>query len=336
MTPGMTPLAGRGAPRPVEPPLARHRLFATRDLDEARARIAQQFCDHFLGLTHRSGTLDVRYNTAAIGESVSLNYLRYGDEVRITPGRFGSFFLVQIPLAGSAHVRVGETAVASDRRVASIGSPTEPVDMVWSDGCEQLLVYIRRSAIEDLVAPAPGQRLPVVFQPRLDLRSPKGAAWLGLVRLALADVESGGQLFTSELVASHFEHVLMASLLAAQANTRPPAPQRRVGSRAVRQVLELMETSPEVPWRLAELAAHAGVSARALQEGFRRELGVAPMTQLRRIRLRRAHGDLTSPNGAVDSVAAVAARWGFGHLGRFAQAYRVEYDESPSQTLARY
>lgn len=334
--PGMTLPSGRDAARPAEPPLAAHRLFETRDLDEARARIAHQFCDHYLGLTNRAGRLDVQYNTVALGPSVSLNYLRYGDEVRITPGRFDSFFLVQIPLAGTAHVTVGGMSVDSDRRVASVGSPTEPVDMVWSDGCAQLLVYIRRRAIEELAAPAPGRPFPVVFQPGLDLRSAKGAAWRNLVQLALDDVESGGGLFTSELVASHFEHALVTGLLAAQANNRTArGSQRRIGSRAVRQVLEAMEASPEVPWRLAELAAHAGVSARALQEGFRRELGVTPMSQLRRIRLRRAHDDLARPSSGADSVASVAARWGFGHLGRFAQAYRVEYDELPSQTLAR-
>jgi AraC-like DNA-binding protein len=33
------------------------------------------------------------------------------------------------------------------------------------------------------------------------------------------------------------------------------------------------------------------------------------------------------------SVAEVAARWGFSHLGRFAAAYRKRYGESPSHTL---
>jgi transcriptional regulator GlxA family with amidase domain len=29
----------------------------------------------------------------------------------------------------------------------------------------------------------------------------------------------------------------------------------------------------------------------------------------------------------------VAARWGFGHPGRFAGAYRARYGRSPSETL---
>lgn len=322
------------AVRASDTALAGYELFATHDLDEARSRIASQFCDHYLGLNSRVGALDVAYRTAAIGDGVSLNYLRYGDEVRITPGRFNDFFLVQIPLAGTATVRVGDMTVASDPAHASIGSPTEPVDMVWSDGCEQLLVYIRRALIEDALSPEPGCRTPVVFDPMLDLTSAAAAAWWALIRLAVADVESDRPTLTSALVANHFEHTIISALLAAQPHTSSAAP-ARVGARAVRQVLALIEARPEVPWRLAELAAHAGVSARALQEGFRSELGSTPMTQLRRVRLGRARRDLARMDGASASVADIAARWGFSHLGRFAEAYRLEYRELPSQTLRR-
>jgi AraC-like DNA-binding protein len=37
--------------------------------------------------------------------------------------------------------------------------------------------------------------------------------------------------------------------------------------------------------------------------------------------------------GADTTVTAVALRWGFGHLGRFAVAYRRKYGRSPSDTL---
>ena len=35
------------------------------------------------------------------------------------------------------------------------------------------------------------------------------------------------------------------------------------------------------------------------------------------------------------TVAAVAARWGFGHPGRFATAYRARFGEPPGTTLHR-
>ena len=59
------------------------------------------------------------------------------------------------------------------------------------------------------------------------------------------------------------------------------------------------------------------------------------LEHLRRIRLDRARRSLLVADPASVSVADVAARWGFFHLGRFAEAYRALYQEPPSRTLAR-
>jgi AraC-like DNA-binding protein len=60
------------------------------------------------------------------------------------------------------------------------------------------------------------------------------------------------------------------------------------------------------------------------------------MAQLRDARLSAARQDLLDgdpTNGAT--VAEIARRWGFAHLGRFARAYRDAYGETPAQTLRR-
>jgi AraC-like DNA-binding protein len=56
------------------------------------------------------------------------------------------------------------------------------------------------------------------------------------------------------------------------------------------------------------------------------------MEFLRDVRLERVHQELADA-GADITVTAVALRWGFGHLGRFAVAYRRKYGRSPSDTL---
>ncbi|RNL82206.1 helix-turn-helix domain-containing protein [Halostreptopolyspora alba] len=106
-------------------------------------------------------------------------------------------------------------------------------------------------------------------------------------------------------------------------------------SRTVREVLELIEMEPERPWRVADLARHASVATRTLQEAFRRELGISPLEQLRRTRMERVRRDLVAGDPRWTSVTEVAARWGFFHGGRFAQTYRATYREPPSHTLAR-
>lgn len=47
-----------------------------------------------------------------------------------------------------------------------------------------------------------------------------------------------------------------------------------------------------------------------------------------------AHRDLRAADPASgDTVAAIAARWGFLHAGRFSIGYRETYGCSPSDTL---
>ncbi|MEV6492897.1 helix-turn-helix domain-containing protein, partial [Actinoplanes sp. NPDC051633] len=69
--------------------------------------------------------------------------------------------------------------------------------------------------------------------------------------------------------------------------------------------------------------------------GFRRHLGDTPMAYLQQVRLQRAHDDLVAADPNTDTVSAIAHRWGFAHLGRFALSYRARYQETPSQTLRK-
>ena len=84
-----------------------------------------------------------------------------------------------------------------------------------------------------------------------------------------------------------------------------------------------------------ELATEVHLSTRALQEGFQRDLATTPMTYLRQLRLHGVRADLADASRGRSSgaVTAVASRWGFVHLGRFAQQYRQLFGECPSRTL---
>ena len=114
--------------------------------------------------------------------------------------------------------------------------------------------------------------------------------------------------------------------LAAGRPARPlPAPVRRAKA--------FIEAHAGEAVVLADIAQAARLSPRGLQYAFRASTGRTPMQYLRRVRLDAARVDLRSADPSVDTVAAVAARWGFSNLGRFAAMYRAEFGESPSTTL---
>lgn len=61
---------------------------------------------------------------------------------------------------------------------------------------------------------------------------------------------------------------------------------------------------------------------------------MAPTAWLRMRRLNLARQALLRARPGETTVADVAMRYSFWHLGRFAEAYRTLFLESPSQTLA--
>jgi transcriptional regulator GlxA family with amidase domain len=115
-----------------------------------------------------------------------------------------------------------------------------------------------------------------------------------------------------------------------QALAAPAEPGRPA---AVRDAMDIIEAGPHLPLTTSTLAKQCHVSVRTLQEGFQRHLGMSPMAYVRVVRLRRAHRDLRAADPTRSTVAAIAHRWGFTHLGRFATAHQTTYGQTPLQAL---
>ncbi|MOA56324.1 transcriptional regulator EutR [compost metagenome] len=62
---------------------------------------------------------------------------------------------------------------------------------------------------------------------------------------------------------------------------------------------------------------------------------MAPTQWLRLRRLNSARRELLSRTHLQSTVAEVAMRWSFWHLGRFSSSYRALFKELPSDTLKR-
>ncbi|MFJ8160358.1 helix-turn-helix transcriptional regulator [Streptomyces sp. NPDC096136] len=105
-------------------------------------------------------------------------------------------------------------------------------------------------------------------------------------------------------------------------------------SDTLRRAVAFIENNADSDIGLADIAGSVPVTPRALQYAFARHAGTTPLAYLRRVRLAQVHAELRAadPAGPV-TVTEVAARWRFGHAGRFAAAYREVYGAAPSQTL---
>ena len=89
------------------------------------------------------------------------------------------------------------------------------------------------------------------------------------------------------------------------------------------------------PLSVAELRTLVGCSGHQLRLALQRHCGAGPKQYILRVRLEAARVELARGAARPCTVTAVATRYGFTELGRFAVRYRQVFGERPSDTLRR-
>jgi AraC-like DNA-binding protein len=152
---------------------------------------------------------------------------------------------------------------------------------------------------------------------------------------AIGAVESRSNAFIGGEAAHGLEQQLIAALVESLSKGSPievMAAARQHQDLAVR-FEALLETQPERYFGSAEICTLLGVSARGLRICCEEQLGMGPTEYLRRRRMQLVHRMLRTGGSDAASISAVARRYGFRSLGRFASNYRAHFGELPSATL---
>ncbi|MCW2653338.1 MAG: AraC family transcriptional regulator [Mycobacterium sp.] len=183
----------------------------------------------------------------------------------------------------------------------------------------------------------PGQApLPIRFSSFAPVHAAAAQRWKDTVTY-VKDVVLADPIFATPLVLGPVSRLLAAVTLSTFPNTATagPSPHDRKDHHPVllRRAIEFIESNVAQDIALADIAEAVHVTPRAVQYTFRRHLDTTPLQYLRRLRLHYAHQDLLVAGGRQDTVTAIAARWGFMHIGRFAVLYHQTYRQSPHTTL---
>jgi AraC-like DNA-binding protein len=318
-------------------PFGGFRVARTSDFDEAQDAMQAVFLPLRMRLLEPAGSLELGLNATQVGE-VTVSYVRLGQDVQVDTAEAQNYH-VNLPFSGGTYSRSGRLErVRSTPRRAAVFMPGQPAQIEWQAGCAQFCLMFPRHALHReleamLDRPLPA---PIAFAPAMDVTSGAGRGWVDVLRLIERQTGYRRGLLEHPLAVGNLQRLLVQGLLLAQphnytedlAQPSPPA-----APPAVREAIELMHTRPEQPWTTPALARSVAVSARSLQDGFARSIGVPPTQYLRDVRLDRVHHDLRSADPHTATVSQVAGRWGFVYLSRFAAAYRQKFGERPSETL---
>lgn len=266
----------------------------------------------------------------------------FSRDVRIDCGELLTSYHVNLPLTGRlTSVHRGTKVEASPDLAAVYGPQGDTVLARWEAGCRQLCIKIDRNAMELALSARLGRDLigaDPELDPALDVTRGQGESWARLVRALHLQLRRPGAVAYSPMVAVPLAEAVVQGLLdaasrrvrAAEADPAGPATHP-----AIRRAIEYVHDYVGEPITTADLALHCGLSVRAVQEGFARDVGQPPLSYVRTVRLRHAHRELLAADPHVTTVASIANRWGFPHLGRFAASHLDAFGEPPAVTLRR-
>lgn len=320
-------------------PIARHLLFQTTDIDEARERVGSVFCCHNIDYAGRRRQLSCRQNFVSMGR-LALSYITYGEDVEIDAGEPGGWFMVHSIDRSSCEMRVGGRDLVAAPGMDVISSATLGLKMKWAAASAQLVLKVERPALEQHLVSLlnDSARYPIEFLPDPATGAGRDPGYRRLLDFITAEAEQDDTFFRSQRGGRHLEETIMTMLLTGFPNNYSAAlaaPVSPAAPRHVRLAEDFMAAHVGDAISVGDVAAAAGVSIRTLFEGFRHFRGTTPMAALRAMRLEAVRGELLVAAGRATSVTDIALKWGFINLGRFAEAYRKRYGELPSQTLRR-
>jgi AraC-like DNA-binding protein len=314
--------------------------WRTRDVDEAAANLSQRFCHasrfKFEG---RRDAFRLQCSWANLAGARVIRASNTGYEV---DGFLNDAVFIAFTMQGGVSLQTGGERMRSEARAAALTlRPGQTFHYTMPRGA---LLFGLELPIETLSRQAAlmfDGRITIdadtAMHDRIDIAGGAGAALFRNVAVAFKEIEMLDHAGLSSLAETSLSELLTNLALInlipdvrAQLEVAP----RAVGSGTIERARQYIEAHSEGPIRMAELARDLGVSLRALQAAFRRQLGHSPTEYLFGCRLMKVRQQLLNASEGA-TVTSLATECGFVNLGAFSARYRNAFGELPSETLSR-
>lgn len=314
----------------------RQRIVRTQNIDAAQAFLHGKGFE--LDVARRDlGSIDLCINCAVL-PGLSVGYLQWGVPA-INRSLTGlEDYQVILPI-DPMEARIGGQTVLCGPQRATVSSPRHDYRAETGGLGARFRICISERAVGEQLTALLGEvpARPVEFARAMELTTGFGNQFARYILAAANDFEHANSIGASAIATTSFEQFIVCELLLRHPHNYSEALmrlKRTIASRDVKRAIDYMHANLEAPVTIADISSTAGVAGRTLFKHFQDTRGVSPMQYLRNLRFEKAKQELLNAQAGM-SVTEIAARWGFGHLGRFAVEYRKRFGESPSETLRR-
>jgi AraC-like DNA-binding protein len=314
----------------------RYTRVATRDLAEASPAI-EKLQGAFLArpAANRSACERPVHVRAAVCGHVAISTFQFGRSLEIVPHGLAGAVLVTTAIAGRAGLTSNRGVYGAECGATFVSQEEDSPVFMYDPDTEVLKLRFERSRFEKFGAKlhdhAPHGDL------RFDYRMPSEEAsnrWVALLRFVVATLNAA----PSQMEMASMEELLMMTLLSIQPgnyHVERMAPVGKISPRQFRQAVDYIQQHLEADIRLSDVAEAASCSIRSLTRAFHLASDTTPMQYLHGLRLQRVRAELSQTMLRDKTIADIAYRWGFRHLGEFNRRYRETFGETPSETRVR-
>jgi AraC-like DNA-binding protein len=249
------------------------------------------------------------------------------------------YYTVVLPSSGRLRLSTTNDSASLNPKVGAVLTPGGPVRADYpANAGDVVTLVIEPQALHDELATMLGRHVksPLNFAFRLD--PTHSTPFRRAMSLLNAELAAPAGMTDSPRTSGHLARLVIAGLLLSQPHDFSREllePAGLLGPATVRAAVAAIEERAAEILTVADIARASNISVRALENGFRRHLGMPPMKYLRQLRMTRAHQELLGADPTRTTATSVALKWHFAHYGRFAADYRRRYGCQPSETLRR-
>lgn len=319
--------------------LSNFQILASQDLEQVRHLLNNLNDIRQLDIIGETSQFNARINAIDM-EDISFCDVSYGDTtVKINcPGEHSDKIFLGI--TNSGHVSANHQnqefymtqkyGYVRDMGIPIIASQNKFRTLGMSITKSSLLRHIRVLTGEDVV------QNDIIFQTHFDLTTTAGKCISELLKYSANALNNNLLDIDNTIIQKTLRDALLSNMLVCIPHTLSSYfdtnKNNKILPSYLKRACEYIHEHADQSITLQSLATYSNCSYRTLQTGFKITFGISPMAYLKSVRLQKVYDELITEDTNTN-ISSVALKWGFLHMGNFAQDFKKKFGKLPSEVV---